>query len=182
LVITFPIDASIGYFLGKYNFAYQNIKNRFLYISIENLTNGEITIKKLSMYPFLTKLVIKTDNGKFTIGFDKILSGNFNNLKIGNDIIYKDYTGVANGTIKYDLSKGAILQIDVKGDLSSTTIPFGKMNIKCSGKESFNCTVAADNINGNFSGTLRNNIITGKFSGKVLGMDKKGELVTIGLK
>jgi len=70
--------------------------------------------KKLPFYPLLTKLVVKTDNGKFTIGFDKILSGNFNNLKIGNDIIYKDYTGVANGTIKYDLSKGAILQIDIK--------------------------------------------------------------------
>jgi len=75
-------------------------------------------------------------------------------LKIGNDIIYKDYTGVANGTIKYDLSKGAILQIDIKGDLSSATIPFGKMNIKCSGKESFNCTVTADNINGSFSGNI----------------------------
>jgi len=55
------------------------------------------------------------------------------------------------------------------------------MNIKCSGKESFNCTVVSDNINGSFSGTFRNNIITGKFNGKVLGMEKKGELITIGL-
>lgn len=181
-ILFFPYDIVSYYFLDKKGISVTKVSNKFLGMELTGIDSKLFQLSKLNVrfLPTGVYFSLKGVNGK--IGYDGKVSLSIKDMKLGDALVIHDADGTINGTVKYDLKKMELVNLNSSGELEIKSFPFGRVTINCKGDTRFNCDINSPNIAGKFSGIIKNGILQGEFNGTIFGVERKGEKIIFDLK